>query len=312
MTKLEQAARQVLQHWASSEDLVGAITALREALAEPQITTPDVCGEVCVRAKLCYGCGKALDEANAKYAEQAEIPEWVDVDDYEEQAEQEPVGNNDWKRVSYIRETLNAEQADQEPVAIIEKEAGFETEVYATGYADSLPDGVFKLYAAPVQQAEQEPVVEALRLSEEAIEYARQGGKIGSGIYGKALAAIRLAKEQQNDSIEETKTTDYMLGFSDGKNYAHKYEQAEQEPVGYLYDYRQSGEVFSGVFTDDFEMVEFNYGYNIRPLYAAPVRTKDLTVSELDAIIEKHYDDEMDLKAMILDGIAADREKNRG
>ena len=38
-----------------------------EALAEPQITTPDVCGEVCARAKLCYGCGKALDEANAKH-----------------------------------------------------------------------------------------------------------------------------------------------------------------------------------------------------------------------------------------------------
>ena len=36
------------------------------------ITTPDVCGEVCVRAKLCYGCGKALDEANAKFTEQAE------------------------------------------------------------------------------------------------------------------------------------------------------------------------------------------------------------------------------------------------
>ena len=44
---------------------------------------------------------------------------------------------------------------------------------------------------------------------------------------------------------------------------------------------------------------------------AAPVRTKDLTVSELDAIIEKYYDDEIDLKAMILDVIAADREKNK-
>lgn len=43
----------------------------------------------------------------------------------------------------------------------------------------------------------------------------------------------------------------------------------------------------------------------------ASVRTKDLTVSELDAIIEKYYDDEIDLKAMILDGIAADREKNK-
>ena len=44
-----------------------------------------------------------------------------------------------------------AEPVKQEPVAIIEKEAGFETEVYATGYADSLPDGVFKLYTAPVR-----------------------------------------------------------------------------------------------------------------------------------------------------------------
>ena len=49
-----------------------AITALREALAEPQITTPDVCGEVCARAKLCYGCNKDLEEANAKFSEQAE------------------------------------------------------------------------------------------------------------------------------------------------------------------------------------------------------------------------------------------------
>lgn len=50
-------------------------------------------------------------------------------------------------------------------------------------------------------------------------------------------------------------------------------------------------------------------------LYAAPVSAKrewvDLTVSDLDAIIEKHYDDEMDLKAMILDGIAALKEKNK-
>lgn len=136
-----------------------ALAAIREALAEPEITTPDVCGEVCARAKLCYGCGKALDEANAKLAEhsgdanemvyskpsvfdgvccgcskkaadgyalycvecweksngdpfaasgkliteqdhianagkmvaETAIPEWVDVDDYEEPMKQEPV-----------------------------------------------------------------------------------------------------------------------------------------------------------------------------------------------------------------------------
>ena len=59
----------------------------------------------------------------------------------------EPFGNSDC-----------VEQAEQEPVAIIEKESGFETEVYATGYADSLPDGVFKLYAAPTEPMEQKPV----------------------------------------------------------------------------------------------------------------------------------------------------------
>lgn len=43
---------------------------VRPLYEAPQpITTPDVCGEVCARAKLCFGCGKALDEANAKTAE---------------------------------------------------------------------------------------------------------------------------------------------------------------------------------------------------------------------------------------------------
>jgi len=50
-----------------SQPLYTALAAIREALAEQEITTPDVCGEVCARAKLCYGCGKALDEANAKH-----------------------------------------------------------------------------------------------------------------------------------------------------------------------------------------------------------------------------------------------------
>ena len=44
-----------------------------------------------------------------------------------------------------------------------------------------------------------------------------------------AIAALR----QQISEAEEQKTTDYMLGFSDGKQYAHKYEQAEQEPVAW-------------------------------------------------------------------------------
>ena len=49
-----------------------ALSTIRAARAQEPITTPDVCGEVCARAKLCYGCGKALDEANAKLSEQAD------------------------------------------------------------------------------------------------------------------------------------------------------------------------------------------------------------------------------------------------
>jgi len=75
--KLREAARQALGALVRAEALYGQPnadiqTALREALAEPQTTTPDVCGEVCARAKLCYGCNKDLEEANAKYVEQAE------------------------------------------------------------------------------------------------------------------------------------------------------------------------------------------------------------------------------------------------
>ena len=66
MNKLEQAARQVLQHWASSEDLVGAITALREALAEPDIEE------------------MTLTQIAAKYeqAEQEPVAEVENIDEY--------------------------------------------------------------------------------------------------------------------------------------------------------------------------------------------------------------------------------------
>lgn len=49
-----------------------ALATIRAARAQEPITTPDVCGEVCARAKLCYGCNKDLEKANAKYVEQAE------------------------------------------------------------------------------------------------------------------------------------------------------------------------------------------------------------------------------------------------
>ena len=45
-----------------------------EKAAQKPVATPDVCGEVCERAKLCYGCGKNLDEANAEHERKYAAP----------------------------------------------------------------------------------------------------------------------------------------------------------------------------------------------------------------------------------------------
>ena len=84
-----------------------------------------------------------------------------------------------------------------------------------------------------------------------------------------------------------------------------------QTPIGWLYDYKQSGEVFKDVFTDDFETIEFNCGYNLRPLYAAPVRTKDLTDDEIYPLYNEPTSDREAIE-FARAVIAADREKNRG
>ena len=69
---LEQALNLLESEWPEGDEIAQpVIDAIREALAEPEITTPDVCGEVCARAKLCYGCNKAFDEALADHVEQS-------------------------------------------------------------------------------------------------------------------------------------------------------------------------------------------------------------------------------------------------
>ena len=51
-----------------------------------------------------------------------------------------------WKNGAYC-----AEQAEQKPVAVVEITYGREPECYVTGNIDDFPEGVFKLYAAPVR-----------------------------------------------------------------------------------------------------------------------------------------------------------------
>ena len=81
-------------------------------------------------------------------------------------------------------------------------------------------------------------------------------------------------------------------------------KQAEQEPVAWMNDSTPMG-----VFARHKEGAE-NFGCTI-PLYAAPVRTKDLTDDEISNIWDdsSYGDSGIDFARAV---IAADREKNRG
>ena len=91
-------------------------------------------------------------------------------------------------------------------------------------------------------------------------------------------------------------------------------EQKKQEPVGEVDLHKELGQLRWMGGDEGWDNAIHAVRKRLEELYAAPVSAKrewvELTVSDLDAIIEKHYDDEMDLKAMILDGIAAFKEKN--
>ena len=299
MNKLEQAARELLevadgiQHgtdWNNGTHakiyrpkFPEAITALREALAEPQITTPDVCGEVCARAKLCYGCNKDLEEANAKFAEQAE-QEPVKVTGamvyaFHHALTDAAIGAGEFDEIklgleaAFVNITDHAEPVNQEPVAMTTTR--FSDNFIAWSKAIPMPGT--KLYAAPVQQAEQDPVIRAT-----------------------------LAPPAPPEVYQMRSKDAYEAGWWEAQRQKAvspiaPVQQAEQEPaaivdeIGLCLDGRP---IFNGV-----GKVEVG-----QPLYATPVRTKDLTDDEIDKAF-------WDAGGTDLDGcravIAADREKNK-
>ena len=126
MDKLKQAIRQVLDTLErlpplvrGVKEIMHSITALREALDHPEREWPS--------------------GGESEQAEQRSDSERT-----------EPVGSNDWKRVSYIRETLNAEQAEQEPVAW--RWPTHNGYAYAETHFDD--EGGEPLYTAPVRTKE--------------------------------------------------------------------------------------------------------------------------------------------------------------
>ena len=76
---------------------------------------------------------------------------------------------------------LLAEPVKQEPVAVVEITYGRDPECYVTGNIDDFPEGVFKLYAAPV---------DAKAIRAEALEEA---AKVASTAHAQGLQSIREA-----------------------------------------------------------------------------------------------------------------------
>ena len=152
MNKLEQAARQALEALGSYKQPIyshapidAAITALREAL-DPELQFVRDWNEGKVR--------RVSDGKIMGVAEQAA---------QEPSCNQHPDAPHGFARNAshnagrYVCECEGWEP-EQEPVAVVEITYGREPECYVTGNIDNFPEGVFKLYAAPVQQAEQEPM----------------------------------------------------------------------------------------------------------------------------------------------------------
>ena len=87
----------------------------------------------------------------------------------------------------------------------------------------------------------------------------------------------------------------------------YELEQAEQEPVGEV--------VMESMGVGDAQIVRFRMNGRIPPvgtkLYAAPVRTKDLTDEELREIMKQPFNQREYLEQFARAVIAADREKNK-
>ena len=114
---------------------------------------------------------------------------------------------------------------------------------------------------------------------EETLEDIVRVFKFETGTPVEALAVIRAARAQ-GQAEQDLDTCPGCGGVADNGHdrefppnpyYCTKcIEQAEQEPVAWLYDWEHEGEIVTGWVTQDFETTKFNNGHNVRPLYAAP------------------------------------------
>ena len=168
MNKLKQAARQALEALEVSTDWdVGAkgkqlqsmkaITALREALAEQAEQEPfDMNDHPPHRLCECRKCMEyftPLPDCDAFAAFGKPIAEQTNtqlMEGFRPVSEMIAEHKQDPKKAAAI-EKAKMRKAEQKPVAVVEITYGREPECYVTGNIDDFPEGVFKLYAAPVR-----------------------------------------------------------------------------------------------------------------------------------------------------------------
>ena len=197
----EEALNAMLTHMGMDEDewtkptfnqAREALAAIREALAEPEITTPDVCGEVCARAKLCYGCGKAFDEALADHiADAGKV--------IAEPVKQVPVMDNE--RIFALREAerngsehnyFNTRPHNDTPTL---------RGVFCQGFDRGFNKGL--KYAAPAQPVKQEPVAWSISNPKTVQDFSfYQTQTYTKPLYAAPVRTKDLTREEINDVMD--------------------------------------------------------------------------------------------------------------
>ena len=161
--KLEQAARQVVANgvqgtYAKYYSVPPAdFEALREALAEQAEQEPfDMDDHPPHRLCECRKCMEyftPLPDCDAFAASGKQIAEQTNtqfMEGFRPVSEMIAEHKQDPKKAAAI-EKAKMRKAEQKPVAVVEITYGREPECYVTGNIDDFPEGVFKLYAAPVR-----------------------------------------------------------------------------------------------------------------------------------------------------------------
>ena len=132
-------------------------------------------------------------------------------------------------------------------------------------------------------------LLETLTLAEEVIAWQVDGYVWEVPKAEEALAAIR----EQKAELEKQEPVAWALSHSFGLEFSSKYPMQETKEAAEQMARQHMGAVV------------------VTPLYAAPVRTKDLTDDEIDAFIDRAWDKQMSMPEIIRAVIAADREKNK-